>query len=542
MKKLTRKTAPYILLSLASVLIWCGLYGKASLASWGVPVVYSGESLVGFGMIRGMMDGHSFGSGLLSVDRLNAPFAGQWEYWPMSEDFGVWLLGAAAQVLGLFEALNLFLLGSTVLSAGAFFYAARQTQVATALGMVGALIFAFSPFVGQQLSAGALPLVVIWPLPLMVLSIHWLNSHHFLLDDNWQLIFLVALALVVGAWQPVFGLIYCQLLLLTLIANGLTGYKRKAQLCGLMIFLVFLVSRLLNSSTFRLPKITPTSDTSLELSHLVIPGQPGYLGVIGVLALCALVFESIYLVLKKKSGQLNILAAMAGWVFLVGTTGGLGAMLATAGFPLAGFTGPYSALILVIGLLYFFIRLSRFFKAKKSWAAAAVLLLVAGAEVYCVANHRPDVALLVQQDQAFGRALEQALPKGSSVFQLPATAPPKSAPYLGVPVGMGQFEPLRPYLFTQDLKFSFPPNVSQGWESWKLQADSLGAPELIQQLQRQGFQGLVIHWTAYPDFAGILISDLRELGYKQIKTALPNRSMIAFDITKKELPKTPASP
>jgi len=539
MQKQVKLFAPYGLLVFSILVLWCGVYGKTSLSAWGAPPVYTGDSLLGYSLVKAASDGGSHWGGVLEAERLNAPFGGHWKGWPVVQDFWTASLGKLALGLGLFEGINLFLVFSAVLSGCAFFYAARQTQASTPLGLMGALLFAFCPFVEQQLSSGTLPLVVTWPLPLMVLAFYWLNRHEFLVDEGWRIGCLLGLSVIVGAGQPVYSLIYVQLLGFTVLANGFTGYRRKATVGVVMILVLVSVfglvhfASLLNS--FNQLVISPNSlgldlVQGLQLANLFTPDQPGYLGLIGVFSLCWLVFEAAFIMLSKKPKQLSGFAGIALWIFTYAVTGGVGSLLKQAGLPVFGLTDRYSGLLLAVLLLALIARLSALLNRKQNWAFAGVLFLIGGAEQFFLVSQ--NTANLAQQDRSFARSLEQHFEPGTALFQLPVGPVKTQATRFGAVTKMEAFDPLRPYLFTKNLKFSFGGGYSQGDQKWQKNAENQRPLKMIKQLQAYGFKGLIINWRAYPDFAHKLAFDLSKLGYKQLPTSVANRSLIAFDISK----------
>jgi len=118
----------------------------------------------------------------------------------------------------------------------------------------------------------------------------------------------------------------------------------------------------------------------------------------------------------------------------------------------------------------------------------------------------------VASEEQFARELESKLPPGGMVFQFPAIGFPE-----GHPVNdMGEYELIRPYLFTKTLRFSFGFNGGRPREMWQHEIAAMSAGEAIQKLENYGFSGLFINRKAFTDGAQKLLTDFYNLGKTNI--------------------------
>jgi hypothetical protein len=118
----------------------------------------------------------------------------------------------------------------------------------------------------------------------------------------------------------------------------------------------------------------------------------------------------------------------------------------------------------------------------------------------------------VQNDQAFCRTLEDTLPPGAMIFQLPLMN------FIdGDPIGgMGSYEHVRPYLWTKHLRFSFGSVQGRRREDWQEQIAAMPITRAAQTLERLGFAGLYFNRKAYTDGAAAMLTELANHGWTQV--------------------------
>lgn len=105
---------------------------------------------------------------------------------------------------------------------------------------------------------------------------------------------------------------------------------------------------------------------------------------------------------------------------------------------------------------------------------------------------------------AFLRGIEERLSPGSMVLQLPFVAYPE------MPLRrIDAYDPLRAYLFSSTLRFSFPTMRFRTGDKWLEELCSLPVPELIPQAIAAGYRGLYIDRWGYADNAAGLDAQLR---------------------------------
>jgi len=122
------------------------------------------------------------------------------------------------------------------------------------------------------------------------------------------------------------------------------------------------------------------------------------------------------------------------------------------------------------------------------------------------------------------------------VFQFPAIGFPEGHPVNG----MGEYELIRPYLFTRTLRFSFGFNSGRPREIWQHELGTLTAAQTIEELERFGFSGLFINRKAFPDGAQRLLTDFVALGKTNVFQDA-NQEQVCFVLNPSPTPDVPHS-
>jgi hypothetical protein len=118
----------------------------------------------------------------------------------------------------------------------------------------------------------------------------------------------------------------------------------------------------------------------------------------------------------------------------------------------------------------------------------------------------------VENDVAFCGAMESTLPKGGMVFELPVIPFPEGGPVRT----MDEYEPLRPFFFTKDLRFSYGSNKGRPREDWQFMAEKMQPPEMVATLERYGFSAVYLNRRGFADRAEGLLKNLAVLGKTNI--------------------------
>jgi phosphoglycerol transferase len=217
------------------------------------------------------------------------------------------------------------------------------------------------------------------------------------------------------------------------------------------------------------------------------------------------------------STTIDQLAALNVFAVLLGTMGGLGAVVALLGFPWIRAYNRISVFIALFSLTAVALVLDRLLcpngvsRSKRLFRCASLgVLFVLGVLDQTTEQFVPNYAGLAadkEQIHQFVDAIEKTLPPQSMIFQLPYT------PFLEyVPqVKMCHFDHCRPYLVSKTLRWSYGAMPGRQADLFQKGAAALPAGEMVKRLSIAGFRGIWLDRNGYIDRAGNLTAELGRL-------------------------------
>ena len=140
------------------------------------------------------------------------------------------------------------------------------------------------------------------------------------------------------------------------------------------------------------------------------------------------------------------------------------------------------------------------------------------------------IKIRVKSDIEMGNVLKKELGKGAMVFQFPF----REFPEVGPIKGMQDYEHLRPYINTKDIKFTYGNNKGRGSENWqeKIKFDNEG--NFIKLLESYGFDAIYINKKAYEiDEKDEFLNLFKRLNYNKI---FETNELVIFKINGYENP------
>jgi hypothetical protein len=117
------------------------------------------------------------------------------------------------------------------------------------------------------------------------------------------------------------------------------------------------------------------------------------------------------------------------------------------------------------------------------------------------------IASAVAADRQFTHEMEERLPKGAMVFQIPVMEFPESpAP------GVGSYDHFRPYLYSDRLRFSFGSTKGRFREKWQQRLAKDDLATIVSDLESYGFAAIYINKEGFGDHSEAVIKALAALG------------------------------
>lgn len=538
--------------SLVMLLAWAGvaaLFGRHQFGDWSQPHWLEGDPLEVYARVKIAAEQplHALFS-FTRIERLGAPGFADWSSYPVPDRLVFVLTGLLARATGLIAAVQLAGAFITGLNAASFYLCARWLRCRWEWALALALVFAFCSY---NLRWGiTLSLNQTFTFPPLVLLCAWAarRSAPRHGSRSWKL-----LAAGLGLWLGI-GNPY-----LAYFAGVVTGgalllgwWRRSPQARRIPLYLFlgcllacFLVSnagaigqRFLGTTTATLPRGTgDPSLYALRLADWVVPpaghriralGRIGdhylsvqqgageffynYLGLLGLAGLVLLATASLWPLARRQWRRLDPLLGLA-WIIAFGIAGGINSWRGAVGLDLfrAGSRIGIFALIWALFFLAVWLsRQSRRLPRSLSITLAGVLALAACWEETPPLQDRTEPVRLAARwshVRTLTRGLQQALPPGAAVFQLPVVPFPEAGRTLAMP----DYEHLLPMLASEGLRFSYGHLRQAPALHWAQYVSQLPADQMVAALERAGFAAIWLDERAYADRGETLIQALHRL-------------------------------
>ena len=565
-----RTCLPVISLVIAITVVWLLTYRKWSASSWEYPPsLYRGDALYELGIIRAASFGWYLPGVWKIVPTLGAPNGANWNDYPQTEDCLYAFLGGIAALLGLMPAANLALLLAFVLNGLAFYWAARLLRYQILWSYVGALLFACSHYAYAR-SFGHLELSYYGHLPLALVSIWWLSSGAVRTFTERRAVIILAVAAWTGLQNAYYTYLIAQLILLALLVNCARARRDPGQLSSaalgvlsLAILGMAFVFGNIDSLSYKWcygsnPGAIVRSYRETELYALKpielflptnaawpVPGRIGqryareayfvgetfapYLGVIATLSLIGLVSVAFVRIARRSGVGLGVPRGtyQLVWILLLSVAGGINSMVAIFGFHLFRAANRYSIAILTIALL-FFVRWTALWTRRWPFygqMGLALVIVAIGLADQVAPKDFTGSRAKVDSDRSFCAILRRTLPRGSAIFQLPVAEYPEQGP-----IGkMGDYDHLRPFLFTTSLRFSCGDDKGRRSIDWAQKIEAMPGPTAVDALRGKGFAGIIIDRDGYADQGVALVNQFKRGGATVLAEA-DNADLIALKL------------
>jgi phosphoglycerol transferase len=553
-----RRLAPYVATAIASTI--CGAFlldlGKADLR---VPIDYGGDSLLFSLIVKSVVD-HGW---YWTNPNVGAPEGLVFHDFAVSAHDTVHLLLIKLMALPLHDwalVLNLyFILGFPMiaLSAMAVF---RHFRVDARAAIIGSILYSCLP--SRLLKGeGHLFLDTFFQVPLAVMMILWVTGEDPPLmrergESRWPSVelrrrrsiaalalsaliastsayyayFTVCLLVPAGAWasfarrslcNALSGVALAGAVVVGLAANGLptTIYHAthganhevgergswEAELYGLKIS-----NLLLPVPGHRLAPLRELKARYERKEPLRGEGSGTSLGAVGAIGFLVLLgsvvagrqSEKARATLLRPLGILTLLA------LLLGTVGGFGSLIALVISPQIRTYARLNVFLAFFSLFAVVLLLERLLERRPgpaSWLLPGVLLLglLDQGSVFATRPYEATKSAFAS-DEEIVRRIEASVP-GAAIFQLPYMAFPETPAVHE----MQPYDPIRPYLHSRTLRWSYPAMRGRPADRWLRAVSDLPAARLLAAVSANGFAGVLIDRAGYEDRATAVEASLR---------------------------------
>ncbi len=558
------------ILLLLVTFVWCAGWGIWSSRDWNQPTAYLDirqSDVIGMlAVFKAARDGHQNPLSQKIVPELGAPGQADWTSIPTIEEVPLYLTGVLARFTGLFAALNIKLLVGHLLAALTFYLVARYFQCTVAWAFLGGLAYGLAPFIFSE-SPHHSVVAYVWHIPLFLVVWKWVSTPPGILPLSGKFWFAIAVAFITGFQNIYYTNIFCQL---TLLGGILLFLRERSKPALVSMFAViggsaaafalmnidtwmyqlsnqgasFAIERqfrwleiyALKLSDLFIPLSTHQSPAfrNFSLAHaqqIVLSNEGTYLGLLGIASLLLLLGIAAYRVIFRSPKSIPAEAWQILWIFAVFTTGGLNAISGIFGLTLFRAGYRLSIVVLAIALLFAMQQATKYFAEQKKLGhliALALLLIVIWDQMPLAPNQQEKAlrSLQVESDREFAQAMESALPRGSMIFQLPVMSFPE-APVAGIT----PYEHFRPYIYTDNLRYSFGLTKGALETGWHSQLVNLPLDKTIELLKKQGFGAVYLNRKGFPDKGEAILTGLAGEGLtKRIDSKAGDLVAIPLDL------------
>ena len=551
-------------------LVWCSAHGTWDAASWSLPTSYpvagnedleKSDVLGMFCYLKASGEGHLPPFFWKTIPNLGAPYEANWNDFPTLDEIPFFVDALLAKAFGLFAGLNLGMLLGHLLAAAVFFCVARWSSGTVSLSFIAALAFGLSPYAFQH-GPHHMQVAYTWPIPLFLLVWRWVSTEPGIEPWSRRWWWAIAIGFIAGLHHVYYTNILCQLTLLGALIQFRHHRSFPALLSALAVIAAAAAAFVLmnlDTWTYKLAHganggalvreyqwlelyglkikdlfVPPLSHRSELLAGFsssnravapLLDERASYQGIVGLACLLWLAFEAVRAMLDRRERDVPMEAWQVFWIVLMFTTGGLNAILGTAGFTLFRSGCRYSIVIMAIALLWAVRRgstLERGFMRGRVLDGATLGMVGAAAVAACMVivwdeAPRPptkeEVAAIARQvdsDRAFTKKMEASLPEGAMVFQLPIMEFPEAP----VP-GMTPYDHFRPYLYSKNLRYSFGSMKGRPREAWQQELGKRSLEEAVAEIEKRGFAAVYINRNGFPERAQPIEKALRAMGYSK---------------------------
>ncbi len=252
------------------------------------------------------------------------------------------------------------------------------------------------------------------------------------------------------------------------------------------------------------------------------------LGLAGIVGLCWIGAVAARRIFNRRAlpGQ----AMSLGWLAAYSSVGGVTNLLAFfAGLQVFRATNRVAIYFAGIVLFFLVVRLSRATAGWPRGLRVGAALLAAGVAILdqlprgATAAQAQEIEALVESDRVLGRAMEEALPRGAMVFQLPVQGFPEVVP----PWRLTDYELFRPYFMTSTLRLSYGAAKLRARSRWQRDLERAPTSVLVRRLEECGFAALYLNRKGYEDRADRILEELAAMGYdRRIQGRLGNQVVV----------------
>ena len=543
---------PYVLV----VLFCLGLESILLGLGWtdlGVPYLYFYDFLYFSATVKGVLEQGWF----LNNPHLGAPGTlASYDYTDMSVAHFLMIKCIALFTSDWAKAINLFYVVTFPLSAVTALMVFRHFKIPSPVAVTGSLLFAFAPYHFLRLLHIVYTNYFFVPLVTMVLL--WIVSDKLRIvyrdtdSGRWRFDIRSGVSLasiLIAVLVSLFGVYYAFFSCFFLVIAGGMAFLHKRNTAGLFTSWILIgvicagvALQMVPAWIYKMehgsnPLVTlslkpvEVENHGMKIAQLLLPvsdhriaswaklrewydrtaplvneNSSSSLGLAGSIGFLTLLIALFYRRSDKPSEDVGwSLARLNIGAVLLGTIGGFSSLFAYLINPqiraynrISIFIEFFAIFALVLLLAQAYKKLQEAGKSNLlSYALCGVILVLGLLDQIPTSFKTPYSAIRNQfaEDSTFFTRIEQDLPEGAMVFQLPYSTFPMSQPVNR----MGPYEQIRGYLHTRNVRWSYGALNGRETQAWQQSVSQLPAQEMVDVLAISGFKGIYLNQRGYSD-------------------------------------------
>jgi phosphoglycerol transferase len=516
-----------------------------------VPLVYGGDGLSHAVLVRTVLDVGWFPS---TNPRLGAPFGATSFDYPLCDAANLILLKLFGWYSGDWVvATNLFFFATFVLCSLCAFFVMQRLGLHWSFAAVGATLFAVLPY--HFLRPQHLLLVAYWSVPLSVylaLACGPNSDAGGSLRPIRSMFVLALLAVAIGSGGVYYAFFGVALIVTSGVANVVAQRRWRAMMPALVASVVVVsamavelapslrywqengrntqvgervpaeaeynafkpIQLFLPQSKHRIESMREAANRYAASAPMVNENATAALGIVGAVGLVLILVHGLRRVIAQRplDPPLESLTLQAAVALALGTLGGAGSIIAYAGFTSLRAYNRVSVFLGFIGIAAVLLLMQRWLRriadARRRAiiaGAAAIALLGIGAldQLPAISIGRGSASF--ESDRNFFTSLEQQIPTGTAVYQLPYHPYPEA----GRVNAMDDYGLARGYLHTKTLRWSYGAMKGRPGDEWLRLLSERDLDDQLDLAARSGFGAVHVDRRAYDDHGAAVESDLR---------------------------------
>ncbi len=546
------KWVSLLLVSFMTLFLAAFYYHRITPESFQYPAIYNGDGIAVLAISKTYGESKQVNFlGQKFPERLGAPYTGNWNDAPQTEDLLFSFCGHLVNWFGLGPGVNIALLVAHLLNALGAYWALRHLRASVLESACLSILFGISYYaLSRNLGHLTLTYAFLIPPGLAVLFRGVAESSY--LKDKSNFIRFCLIFVCTGLFNPYYTYMTLQLTGWVFIFKFYAKHSdRYRYLAGIGLAVFSFVLTQWDTLTYRWEAGENTGVVArnfagqlfygLHLPELFLPARhnlsqlvefsiskyynpsiglmgvgeamKSYIGVIGVIGFGILIWGFLARGNSDDTRQIKILGISMGWILIYSLAGGLNLFVGLMGLTVFRGSMRFSVFILMISLFAIPLLL-RQIKGKGIRISVLVGIFAIGLwDIYPVSKNRLDHSITspvfqgMLSDQKFGAAVDEKIEMGDKIFMLPVIVFPEG----GNRFKLADYELFRTYLFSEKGHFSYGSNKGRSRDDWQFEIERLSIEVMLPSLRAMGFRGIIVHRNGFEDRAAKILQSLTSL-------------------------------